>query len=204
MKKLLLESCVENFSGAKYAQEKGADRIELCDNLAVGGTTPSLATIEFVQSRLSIPQAVIIRARGGDFEYTEIEKEIMLRDIDLCNQLGVPGIVVGALKGKRYDRDFMSQARNLATKSQIISHMAFDETVDLKDSLDLLIELGYDRVLTKGGRGSASENINVLTDLIAYANGRITILVGGGVTKDNVQYIAENTGATELHGKLIV
>ncbi|MGL4394532.1 MAG: copper homeostasis protein CutC [Brevinema sp.] len=201
---LLLECCVENYFGAKDAEARSANRIELCDNLAVGGTTPSLATIEFTQKHLSIPQAVIVRSRGGNFEYDTIERELMFRDIALCDQVGVSGIVVGALKGKEFDKDFMAKARDLAKNSQIVSHMAFDSTIDLKKSLDLLIELGYERVLTKGGLGSASENLDSLKELINYAAGRITILVGGGVTKENLNYIAEYTGAVELHGRLIV
>lgn len=204
MIKLLLESCVENFDGALTAQQNGADRVELCDNLAVGGTTPSFATIEYAKKYLNIPQAVIIRARGGNFEYTDIEKEIMLKDIALADNLEVAGLVVGALQNGSFDKDFMSKARDLAKNAEIISHMAFDSTVNMIESLDFLISLGYNRVLTKGGSGSASENLDKLKELITHANDRITILVGGGVTKNNVNSIASYTGAKELHGKLIV
>ncbi|MGL4387818.1 MAG: copper homeostasis protein CutC [Brevinema sp.] len=201
---LLLESCVENFSEAKKAQENGANRIELCDNLVLDGTTPSLAMIEFVQQKLSVPTAIIVRPRGGDFEYNDLECDLMLYYIELCDQIGVEGIVVGALKGRIFNKEFMDKARKHAKNSKIIAHMAFDHTQNLEESLDLLIELGFDRVLTKGGFGKAIDNLDTLKELIIYATGRITVVVGGGVTKDNVHYIADHTGATELHGRLIV
>ncbi|MGL4367680.1 MAG: copper homeostasis protein CutC [Brevinemataceae bacterium] len=202
--KLLFEACVENFVGAEEAQRKGADRIELCDNLAVGGTTPSYGTIKAVKDKLSIPQAVMIRARGGDFKYHENEKWIMLEDIYIAEKIGVESVVVGALKGNYLDYEFLGQARDAAKNSEIVCHMAFDETEDLYESLDMLIELGYNRVLTKGGSGSASANINVLRNLVEQAAGRITILAGGGVDLNNAQTIALETGIVELHGKKIV
>lgn len=202
--KYIYEACVENFSGAKIAEHKGANRVELCDNLAVGGTTPSFATIEMTQKYLTIPQAVIVRARGGDFIYSNEEKEIMLKDVEMINSLGVDSIVVGALDGQYLDKQFLTQCREIAKNCKIVCHMAFDDTENLNNSLDLLISLGYDRVLTKGGHGKAIQNLDILKQLVHQANNKITILVGGGVTKDNVQDIANYTCTMELHGKLIV
>lgn len=202
--KLLKEACVENFDQGYYAFREGADRIELCDNLAAGGTTPSYATIAAAREFISIPSAVIIRARGGNFEYSDMEKNIMLQDAQMAHDLGIAGLVVGALKNSELDVEFLQQCRDIAKNCEIVCHMAFDDTKNLSESLNTLIKLGYDRVLTKGGSGKASENITVLKQLVQHAGNKITILVGGGVTKDNYLDLARETGAIEFHGRKII
>lgn len=202
--KLLREACVENFDQGYHAFRAGADRIELCDNLAVGGTTPSYATITAAREFISIPSAVIIRARGGNFEYSDIEKKIMLQDARIAHDLGIAGLVVGALKNSGLDVEFLQQCRDIAKNCEVVCHMAFDDTENLSESLNTLIKLGYDRVLTKGGSGKASENVAVLKELVRQAGSKITILVGGGVTKDNYLDLAYETGAVEFHGRKII
>lgn len=202
--KLLREACVENFDQAYYAFRAGADRIELCDNLAAGGTTPSYATIKAAQEFILIPLAVIIRARGGNFEYSDIEKNIMLQDAQAAHDLGIAGLVVGALKNSQLDLDFLQQCRDIAKNCEAVCHMAFDDTENLSESLNALIKMGYDRVLTKGGSGKAAENVAVLKELVDQAGNKITILVGGSVTKDNYRDLAHKTGAIEFHGRNII
>ena len=202
--KILKEACVENFTEAVLAAQKNADRIELCDNLAVGGTTVSAATLAMVAEKIKVPYAAIIRPRGGNFIYTEEEKQIILGDIAFADDFEPEGLVVGALDGSKLDVPFMQEMRALIKNANAVCHMAFDDTDDLEESLEMLIGIGYDRVLTKGGKGSAPQNTAILKKLIELADNRITVLVGGGVTAENYLAIAEATGATELHGTKIL
>ncbi|MGL5721497.1 MAG: copper homeostasis protein CutC [Brevinema sp.] len=202
--KILKEVCVENFTQALVASQKGADRIELCDNLAVGGTTVSAATLAMAAEKIEVSYATLIRPRSGDFIYTEDEKHIILGDIAFADDFEPEGLVVGALDGHKLDIPFMEEMRDLIKNARAVCHMAFDETSNLEESLETLIKLGYDRVLTKGGKGSASQNTAMLKKLVELASNKITVLVGGGITAENYLAIAEATMATELHGTKII
>lgn len=201
---ILKEACVGNYIEAKRAYENGADRIELCDNLREGGTTPSYGTINMAVKNLSFKIFPIIRTRGGNFVFTEDEIQIMEKDIEVCKNLGVDGVVIGALtKDDEIDEETIKRLIAKAEGLEITFHMAFDEIKDKKAAIDKLVELGINRILTKGGEGSALNNMDTIKELIDYAKDRIIILPGGGVTKDNYMELVRYTGAKEVHGTRI-
>jgi copper homeostasis protein len=202
---ILKEACVGNYMEAKKAFERGAHRIELCDNLMEGGTTPSFGTILLAKETLDLKVHVIIRPRGGSFVFTEEEVRIMEKDIDICRQLKVDGIVIGALtKDRKIDEVTLRKLVDRAGDLSITFHMAFDEIEDKKAALDKLVDLNIDRILTKGGKGRALDNQGALKELVDYAGDSIIILAGGGVTKDNYMDVVKNTGVKEVHGTKIV
>ena len=200
----IFEACVGNYKEAVLAAEKGANRIELCDNLMEGGTTPSYGTIKKTLEKLDIPVMVIIRPRGGDFTYTEDELEIMKYDVQMCKELGTSGVVIGAIKDSGVDKEIIRELVSIAKPMTITFHMAFDEIEDKYSAIDELIHIGIDRVLTKGGNESAMVGKDLLRDLIKYANGRISIMPGKGIDKENRDFILEYTGACEIHGSKVV
>ncbi len=200
----IFEACVGNYKEAVLAAEKGANRIELCDNLMEGGTTPSYGTIKKTLEKLDIPVMAIIRPRGGDFTYTEDELEIMKYDVQMCKELGTSGVVIGAIKDSGVDKEIIRELVSIAKPMTITFHMAFDEIEDKYSAIDELIHIGIDRVLTKGGNESAMVGKELLRDLVKYANGRISIMPGKGIDKENRDFILEYTGACEIHGSKVV
>ena len=201
---VIFEACVGNYKEAVLAAERGANRIELCDNLMEDGTTPSYGTIKKTLEKLDIPVMVIIRPRGGDFYYTEDELEIMKYDVQMCKELGASGVVIGAIKDSKVDKGIISELAKVAKPMTITFHMAFDEIEDKYLAIDELIKLGIDRILTKGGNENAMSGKDALRDLVKYANGRISIMPGKGVNKENRDFILEYTGACEIHGSKVV
>lgn len=200
----IFEACVGNYNEAIRAEALGANRIEFCDNLLEDGTTPSFGNIKKAIKTLKVPVMVIIRPRGGNFEYSEDEAEIMLEDIRMCKEIGAYGVVIGALKGNRIDLDLTKKLVEEAKPMKITFHMAFDSIEDKKGAIDELVELGVHRILTKGGMENALAGKDVLRDLVEYANDRIIIMPGKGVNKENRDYILEYTGAKEIHGTKVV
>jgi copper homeostasis protein len=200
----VFEACVGNYKDAVLAAERGANRIELCDNLMEDGTTPSYGTIKKTLEKLDIPVMVIIRPCGGDFSYTKDELEIMKYDVQMCKDLGASGVVIGALKDSKVDKAIISELVSIAKPMAITFHMAFDEIEDKYSAIDQLIHLGIDRILTKGGNENAILGKDLLRDLVKYANGRISIMPGKGVNKENRDFILEYTGACEIHGSKVV
>ncbi|MDH8679686.1 copper homeostasis protein CutC [Fusibacter bizertensis] len=199
------EACVGSFKESKIAADKGADRFELCENLAEGGTTPSYGTISLVHHKIGIPTLVMIRPRGGDFVYSQEEIDIMKLDIEMCKQIGVSGVVFGVLTPENLlDIQTMKTLVEIAKPLQITCHMAFDDIENQAEALEYLIELGIDRVLTKGGKHSAMDNTDHLAKLVKQADDRIIIVAGGGVDASNYEVIMDKTGTTEVHGTKIV
>ena len=178
----------------------GADRIELCDNLAEGGTTPSFGMLVQCKKLLKIPFFPIIRPRGGDFIFSKDEFEIMKEDVLCCREIGCEGIVIGILrKDGSIDADRSSELIALAGAMQITFHRAFDRCNDLKRGLEDIIELGCHRVLTSGGKEYAYEGIERLKSLVIQAGSRITIMPGSGINELNLLEIAQETSAHEFH-----
>jgi copper homeostasis protein len=197
---MTVEIVVYNIESALRAAEGLADRIELCDNQAEGGTTPSYGTIELVRQNLSIDVYVMIRPRGGDFHYSSYEFHAMKRDIQQCQKLSVDGIVFGILNtdgtiDKKRCKELIAKARPL----RVTCHRAFDMTRDPFEALEDCIEVGFDRILTAGQQAQALKGADLIGQLIKKADGRIAIMPGSGVNENTVQEIIRKSGATEIH-----
>lgn len=198
--RLTLEIASNSLASALAAQAGGADRIELFDNLAEGGTTPSFATIAIARERLSIPLFVLVRPRPGDFHYDALETELMLRDIAHCRALGCDGVVIGALDVHGgIDLALCRELVHAAGPLQVTFHRAFDAARDRSAALEQVIGLGCQRVLTSGGQVSAEAGADVLAGLVTQAAGRITVMAGAGLGPANIAAVARRTGCTELH-----
>ncbi len=196
----MLEVCVDSVESALNAEAGGADRVELCGNLPEGGTTPSAGLTASCCERLRIPVHVLIRPRGGDFVYSDIELDVMRRDIAVAHQHGAAGVVIGVLDAAgAIDipriRSLVAAARPLA----VTFHRAFDFTADRDQALDDLIALGVDRLLTSGQAQRALEGTAVLARLGRRAAGRIAIAAGGGLSEENILAVIERTGVTHVH-----
>lgn len=209
---MIKEFCAENYTSIPLAIANGANRIELCDNLAVGGTTPSTGVIEEVLSyanEKNVPVMTIIRPRGGDFVYNDIELKIMHTDLIEAKKLGTDGVVIGCLTPSGWlDEEALEVLIDSAEGLQITFHMAFDAIPQERqyEAIDWLVEHGVHRILTHGGAADTNieNNFVHLKQLIAHADGRIIILPGGGITSENAQVVADTLEVHEVHGTKIV
>lgn len=202
---MILEACVENISEALDAEKLGASRIELCDNLHVGGTTPSYGTITVALNKLKIPIMVLIRPRGGNFVYSEPEVEIMKKDIIACRDLGVKGVVIGALlPDQTIDTKLISELMLLAKPMEITFHKAIDDTADILSEIKKLKKLGVNRVLTSGGKKTAIDGADTINKMVDICQGKVGIVAAGKITYLNLELVRQLIRADEFHGKLIV
>ncbi len=208
---MILEYCAENFTNIPKAIERGATRIELCDNLAAGGTTPSYAVIEHAvtyANKQDVTVMTIIRPRGGNFVYTQDEFDIMKKDIQTTKDLNSHGVVLGALTVEgRIDRAQTKDLLDLSGEMETVFHMAFDHISKnvQKEEMDWLIEQGVTRILTHGGLGGTIfDHVDWLKELMAHADGKIEILIGGGVTHENIAELSERLPTDQFHGTKIV
>jgi copper homeostasis protein len=197
---MIIEACVNSAISAIEAQKGGADRVELCENLHDGGTTPSAGAIRFARKNLHIGLFVMIRPRGGDFLYSDDEFEIMKEDIKVARELGADGVVFGILKPDgTIDLKRMKTLVDLARPMRITCHRAFDMTTNPFQAMEDLITLGIGRILTSGQQKTAPEGAALIGELINESNGRIIIMPGSGVKEDNIEELIWKTGATEVH-----
>ncbi|WP_316814842.1 copper homeostasis protein CutC [Pedobacter nyackensis] len=195
-----MEVCANSLSSALAAQEGGAIRVELCDNLPEGGTTPSYAQIALAKQMLTIKVYPIIRPRGGDFLYSDLEFELMKTDIKTCKSLNCDGVVIGILNADgSVDLNRCAELIALAAPMPVTFHRAFDMSNDLEKALEDIISLGCERILTSGGESSAMKGAATIAKLIKQANGRIIIMPGAGVSTNNIADLIQATGATEFH-----
>ncbi len=202
---MIKEACVESFEKALEAQNNGANRIELCENLAVGGTTPSYGTVKVCLEKLDIPIFPMIRARGGNFIYSKDEIEIMKEDIKIFKELGVKGVVLGCLiSNNKIDLELTKELVDLAYPMEVTFHKAIDEIQNPLDYIDDLVNIGIKRILTSGGKATALEGKDLINEMIKKSNGRLKIVVAGKVTKENLNGLSNLISANEFHGKLIV
>ena len=186
-----IEVCANSLQSAINAQKGGADRVELCDNLYEGGTTPSAATIQLAQQKLQLDIFVMIRPRGGDFYYTDLEFEIMKADIVFCKSVGVTGVVLGILQPDgTIDLVRTRTLVQLAAPMKVTFHRAIDMTINPLQALEAVVATGCHCVLTSGQQNKAIEGIALLEKMVKQANGRIDIMVGSGVNAENAQYFA--------------
>lgn len=199
----MLEICVDNVRAAVTAYQAGAQRLELCAALDIGGVTPCSALVQAVRSHVSCPLIVLIRPRGGNFVYDEWEVEQALASMSEAISCGAEGVAVGGLtQSRELDLALLQAiARHNAEKVQLVMHRAFDLVFNPAEALEQLVTLGFDRVLTSGGpAGDAPQNTLALKSLNMQASGRIAIMPGGGVRADNVHFVLEGTGCCEVHG----
>lgn len=197
---ILIEACVNSVESAIEAQKGGARRVELCDNLYEGGTTPSAGVVRCARQHLDIDLNVIIRARGGDFLYSDIEFEIMKYDVSIVKRLGADGIVIGILNTDgTIDIDRTQELVDLAWPMNVTFHRAFDMTADPFQAMETLIKLGIDRILTSGQRPSALAGIELISQLVQNAKDRIIIMPGVDIDETNIRELITKTGATEYH-----
>ena len=209
---MIYEFCAENVTLLEKAMEAGARRIELCDNLAVGGTTPSYgvtkAAVELA-ANYDTTIMTMIRPRGGDFVYNDLEIDIMLEDIRLTAQAGSQGVVFGALTAdKKLDKPNLEKLIAASKGMEIVFHMAFDELSDEDqlEAIDWLSQAGVTRILTRAGVSgdSLDKRFTHYHRILEHAKGKIEILPGGGIDLDNRQTFIDQLGVTQLHGTKVV
>ena len=203
---LILEACVETLEDAIKAEGFGADRIELCGDLSVGGVTPSEELTLACLQVLKIPIMAMVRPRGGDFVYSDAAYLQMKQDIELFKKIGVAGVVFGILdKKSEVDIERTRELTELAKPLLVTFHKAIDDTPDPVESIEKLTQvLGIQRVLTSGGKVNALDGSEVLRKMRAVAEGKITILAAGKVTKENLMQVHSAVRTSEYHGKRIV
>ena len=200
----ILEVCLDSVEGVMAARDGGADRVELCDNLVEGGTTPSAGMIELARAQAGVGLMVMIRPRGGDFLYSALEFEAMKKDIATAKRLGVDGVVLGLLNPDgTIDEARVAELIAAARPLEVTFHRAFDMSRDLHEALEVLTALGVDRVLTSGGRPTAPEGAPLIAELVQRAEssgaGAPVIMPGCGVREHNIRELLERTGAREVH-----
>lgn len=209
---MIYEFCAENVTLLEKAMQSRARRIELCDNLAVGGTTPSYgvtkAAVELA-ANYDTTIMTMIRPRGGDFVYTDLEIAIMLEDIRLTAQAGSQGVVFGALTAdKKLDKPNLEKLIAASKGMEIVFHMAFDELSDEDqlEAIDWLSQAGVTRILTRAGVSgdSLEKRFAHYHRILEHAAGKIEILPGGGIDMDNRQTFIDQLGVTQLHGTKVV
>jgi copper homeostasis protein len=198
--KFKLEICVDSIQSAMDAQDAGASRVELCCNLAEGGTTPGFGTIKSARENIDIGLNVLIRPRAGDFLYTDLEYEIIRKDINICGEHGADGIVIGLLRADgTIDIERTARLAEMAHPMSVTFHRAFDMCRDPVQGLEDVISSGADRLLTSGQKKIAAEGLVLLKELVIQAGKRIIIMPGRGINETNIATIAWFTGAGDFH-----
>ena len=202
-RRILFEACVESTVLAIAAEKGGADRIELCADLDIGGVTPPQPMIAETRRLLTIPIHVLIRPRGGDFCYSNEEFELMKSGILFAKNAGVNGIVVGILnKDKTVDVERTKILTELARPMSVTFHRAFDETPGPHRALQDIVGMGIERLLTSGQKPTAEEGVSLIGELVQRSADRLKVMPGGGVNGSNARMIIESTGVREIHASL--
>ncbi len=197
---LPLEICVFNTATAIAAAAAGADRIELCENYANGGTTPSYGYLRTTREKVAIPIFPMIRPRGGDYYHRPEEIEIIQKDILLCKELGFEGVVIGLLNiDGTIDKENTARLVEAAYPLDVTFHRAFDRCKDPLEALETIIACGCTRILTSGQQHKAPDGKELIKTLVDQADGRIIIMPGSGINSSNIEMMREFTGATEFH-----
>lgn len=197
---MLLEICVFNTATAIAAEKAGADRIELCENYANGGTTPSYGYLKTVREQISIPVFPMIRPRGGDYFHSADEIGIIRKDILLCKELGFEGVVFGLLnQDGTIDRENTARLTEAAYPLEVTFHRAFDRCKDPLEALETIIACGCNRILTSGQEPKVTEGLALVKQLVEQANDRIIIMPGSGLNSSNVASIISTAGVSEVH-----
>lgn len=197
---ITIEVCVDNIESLLTAQQSGADRIELCSALALGGLTANAGFVQKSLDLATVPLYTIIRPRAGDFVYSEQEIDIMVSDIKFMKLLGIQGVVIGALTPEgNIDEPALKRLMSASRDLGVTFHRAFDLCNDPKQALETLINAGCERILTSGQQANAEQGCELIKQLVVQADERISIMPGAGVTPQNADKIVSFTQATELH-----
>lgn len=198
--KFELEICANSVTSAIAAQSGGATRIEFCQNLEAGGTTPSPGQLRLVREKLWIEVHVLIRPRLGDFLYSDIEFEEMKADIRFCKEIGCDGVVIGVLKADgSVDVDRTKELVGIAAPMFVTFHRAFDVASDAKQALSDIIDAGCRRLLTSGMQNTAEQGLGLIKQLVEWGGNRIVIMPGAGINAQNIGYLAKESGAHAFH-----
>lgn len=196
----LFEVCANGIVSAINAQLAGADRIELCENLEVGGMTPSPEVLRKVRDSIHLPVHVLVRPRAGDFNYTEEECQAMMESIQACKKLKMEGVVLGVLHHDfTIDEERTAQLISLAKPMSVTFHRAFDVVPDPVESLHTLMKLGVNRILTSGQKENALLGSDLINTLVNLAEDKLVLLAGGGITEENIASIVQQSGTDEFH-----
>lgn len=200
---VLVEACVDSVASSLAAERGGAQRLELCDALFDGGTTPSSGMIAACKKAVSIPIVVMIRPRGGGFVYSDDERDVMRRDVAHARDAGADGVAIGGLLSDgtidtELTRALVDEARDLP----VAFHRAFDFTPDLDAALESLARAGVRRILTSGGAPTATEGAARIAELVRQAGSRLTVIAGGGIRDNNVRGLVSVSGVREVHVRL--
>jgi copper homeostasis protein len=202
---ILKEIPVESVEEAIKATQLGADRIELCENLAVGGTTPSYGTIKICRKKIDLPVMVMIRPRGGNFVYSDTELEVMREDIKMCKKAGVDGVVFGVLdEDSNVNFEVMESLTKLASPLEVTMHKAIDECNDPFGSIVPLHQLGINNILTSGKAVTALEGKDNLIKIMEIAQNSVEIIVAGKVSSENLSLVNKLIPAKVFHGRALV
>ena len=194
-----IELCAASIEAIEIARKLNIDRIELCQDLEQGGLTPSAGLIQYAISK-DIETHVLIRPRAGGFHYSEMELEVILNDIIISKKLGVKGIVVGVLQANfELDISALQKIKAVSDGLELTFHRAFDESIDWKKSIDALVELGFNRILTSGFASNVEIGMDILKQMTAYAKDRIEIMPGGGVSAANINKLISYTLPAGIH-----
>jgi copper homeostasis protein len=204
MKDFLLELCVETMEAALAAEAGGADQIELCAELSIGGLTPSFSLLTATVKSLSIPVSVLIRLRGGDFTSTAGEFEQMRKQIEQAKQAGAAGVVVGILRSDgRVDVERTRTLVELAYPMKAVFHRAFDMTADLSEALEAVIETGAECLLTSGGASDVLAGADAIAKVHKQVRGRLKVMAGGGFGLGNLVEVVRRSGVSLFHGSFV-
>jgi copper homeostasis protein len=193
------ELCAASLEAIRLAKELNFDRIELCQNLEQGGITPYYGMIAYAIA-YGIDTHVLIRPRPGGFHYSEDEVEVMLREVINCKEMGAKGVVIGALtEAGEIDRSVLAAIMDKTQGMEVTFHRAFDDSIDFKKSMDILIEFGVDRILSSGMARNVGIGMPILKQMIDYSAGRIQIMTGGGVSAANIGTIMKELMPDAIH-----
>lgn len=199
-KNFKIEICANSLASVSEAQIGGADRVELCDNLSEGGTTPSAATIYYAVKNFDIDVNVLIRPRSGDFLYTDDEFKLIKKDIEIAKDFGANGVVCGLLlKDGNIDFKRTQEIVKLAYPMEFTFHRAFDMCLHPLESIDELVNIGVKRILTSGQKQKAIDGVNMIASMVEKSDSRIIIMPGAGINEKNVLEIKNRTAAIEFH-----
>ncbi len=196
----MLEVCVQSDAELVLAQSAGAQRVELCSRLEVGGLTPTIEMVQRCLDVATVPIVVLVRSRDGNFCFDPNDQTEMMLQVKEISRLGVNGIVAGGLTHDgEIDQSFVAALRGVCTSCELVFHRAFDEIVDKERAVDRLVKLGVDRILTSGGVGDACQYLSTLASLRKSTVGKIELLPAGGIRSSNATRLLEETGCSQLH-----